>query len=300
MIARFIRMIFVGLCFALPFGLVTAVAQAQTLQPPADGECQDCHEITQVKWANSAHGQALSSPTFQATWQEKGSPAECLACHTTGFDPETGTYAYEGVSCSTCHSSDTGNHPDEIMPTDVSSRMCGECHLDTYAEWETSTHGAENQTCATCHDVHSTSIKAAEAQELCQSCHLDEVHYYQYTSHSEEGLLCTDCHVNVSGSIMGEGHAQRKHTFTVDLNTCNECHSQGLHYPSGQLMAEAGIGQAPQQSGLAMPIDGHTVVAETTPSSPFSFAILAALVGMAVGMVISPLLERWYRRNTSL
>ena len=136
------RMI-VGIFFALPMGLLaTTIVQANTsLQTAEPQDCLDCHESIQTSWAVSPHGQAFSDPIFQEAWQEQGKPQACLPCHTTGFDEATGTYEEEGVACTTCHYPTSVNHPDMvIMPTDISSRRCGDCHIDTYSDWQASTH----------------------------------------------------------------------------------------------------------------------------------------------------------------
>lgn len=39
---------------------------------------------------------------------------------------------------------------------------------------------------------------------------------------------------------------------------------------------------------------------EPEPVSPVYFILLAALMGMAFGLVLAPWIERWYRRMTDL
>lgn len=293
MMKRFLFSFMVGLCFALPAGFLAVVAvEAQTPSPETveGGECEGCHQIIHSHWEESAHGNAVSDPVFQEAWKAQGSPDSCLACHTTGFDSQTGTYDIDSVSCTVCHSPVPENHPNQIMPTDISSRMCGDCHLDTYAEWESSTHAQEDLACSRCHGVHGTDIKAEAAQELCRACHREEVHFFSYTAHFDEGLLCTDCHLQISGTQMGEGHGQRKHTFTADLETCAECHQDQMHYPSPERSEGT---QA--QSSLLPNVEGAEVLTQPEPVSPLGYAVLAALIGMAFGMLVAPWLERWYR-----
>jgi hypothetical protein len=285
---------FVGLCFALPMGfLAVAVAQAGSpMQETSQDECRDCHEIIQTHWTDSAHGHAADDEVFTEAWQAQGSPQECLSCHTTGFDPETGTWQAEGVSCTVCHYPTSENHPEQVMPTDISSRLCGKCHLDTYAEWEVSTHGQEELACVRCHNPHTTALKKSDAQEVCQACHNQEAHFYNYTGHAEEGLLCADCHLRVSDGEMGEGHGQRLHTFVVDVETCTGCHGDNLHYPTGDESASV---ETVEASAL-LPIGRTSVSTQPNPVSPMGFAVVAALVGMGSGMILAPWLEKWYRR----
>ena len=302
MLRRLFWRLFVGACFALPLGILAVVTvEAQTIdeQPSSAAECAGCHEITQAHWSESAHANSVEDPVFQAAWREQGSPSECLACHTTGFDPVSQSWKIESVSCTVCHGPDPGDHPEQIMPTDISSRMCGSCHLDTHAEWEDSIHGQENLACVRCHDPHETDLRAEGVQTLCQSCHSDVTHFYGETKHAEEGLLCSDCHLRVSDAAdgnMGEGHGQRLHTFTVDLQSCSQCHENEMHYPeaagamtSDETAAEANTPELTMAS--AVPIQN-----EPDPVSPFGFAVLASLVGMGFGIVIAPWLEKWNRR----
>jgi formate-dependent nitrite reductase cytochrome c552 subunit len=176
--------------------------------------------------------------------------------------------------------------------------MCGNCHLDTHAEWEGSIHGQENLACVRCHNPHTTDLRADGVQTLCQSCHNEVAHFYSYTGHAEEGLLCSDCHLRVSDAAegqMGEGHGQRVHSFTVDLESCSQCHEDEMHYPGEDAMTlEDDLGTA-MEPALSM----ASVVplnSEPDPVSPFGFAVLASLVGMGFGIVVAPWLEKWNRR----
>ena len=86
------------------------------------------------------------------------------------------------------------------MQTDISSRLCGQCHVDTFAEWETSQHGQEELTCARCHNPHSNELRLGSMQDTCRTCHKEETHFFTFTAHAEEGLLCTDCHCKPKAS----------------------------------------------------------------------------------------------------
>lgn len=291
------RKLIIGLCFAIPFGIVAAVSvQAQSLaESPTSDDCQGCHEIIETHWQNSAHGLSISNRPFNEAWRANGSPDACLGCHTTNFDPATGTYLADNISCTVCHNPTPNNHPEDIMPTDISSRMCGGCHLDTYSEWEGSTHGQENLACVRCHSPHTTELRADGVQALCQSCHNNEAHYYSYTGHAEEGLLCADCHLRVSETQIGEGHGQRIHTFKVDMSTCSVCHADAMHYPT--IAAASVTGSEEQPSAFAnAPMEMPALQTAPDPVSPYGFAIIAALIGMGFGIILAPWLENWFRR----
>lgn len=319
------KRIMMGVTFALLLGFVTfAVTRAQT-EPEVYGsdDCGECHEAVTAQWENSLHGHASVAETFLAAWAEQSSPPDCLRCHTTGFNADTGTYEKEGVACETCHPSDPAEHPQKIMQTDISSRMCGECHVDTFAEWETSEHGQEELTCARCHNPHSNELRAGSMQDTCRTCHKEETHFFTFTAHAEEGLLCTDCHLNTKSEPLGNGHSQISHTFSIGADTCTACHNQEMHDPqatanamrdpaaaSGTFLTSAageinGNGpdcayeeeQVMEAGFLTISSRGNgAAMPEPSVNSPYNFAVLAALIGMAFGLVGSPWLEKWQEK----
>lgn len=302
-----------GILFALASALAPPVGAAPMRQDatpaPNAEDCTGCHEGLRGYWEQSAHGYALTDPAFQRAWQEQGSPQECLACHTTGFDPATGEYKEGGVGCLSCHSPVPSNHPDTYMPTDVSSRLCGTCHVDTFAEWEVSEHGTQGMTCNQCHNPHTAKVRAGHSQELCQTCHNTEGHYYSFTGHAREGLLCTDCHLRVADtpeSGEGMGHGQRHHTFKVDLQTCNDCHLGDMHAAVDE--ANSNVSTLPKsevacypaemlQSAASAPTPEPAPVSEV-PHGPSPLVyILPAGFGIVFGTMMAPWLDRRLRRG---
>jgi predicted CXXCH cytochrome family protein len=269
---------------------------------PVRTDCQQCHGSMVTQLEESKHGQAASDAVFQAAWAEAGNPVECLSCHVTTYDPETGTYEGDGLSCTSCHYGQTGPHPETPMPTDLSSSQCGTCHVDTYAEWQASGHGEGELTCVRCHNPHTATLKEGNMHDLCTSCHTDEGHFYTYTGHAQRGLTCTDCHLRVSGSPMGEGHGQRLHTFDVDLATCTECHGQEMHGPADQDSA-AGAAEvmrtayAPSTESACTAGEEGAIIDEPAPqpAQPFNYVLVAA-VGMGFGAAVTPVAEGWFRR----
>ncbi|MCP5095854.1 MAG: hypothetical protein GY943_09895, partial [Chloroflexi bacterium] len=241
-------------------------------------------------WEESAHGNALTNEGFQQMWQEQGEPASCLQCHTTGYNELTGTWDADGVTCESCHYLAPNNpaHPDQVMLTHDSADKCGECHVETYAEWQISEHSQDDMTCVNCHNPHSNSIKKDDLDTMCQTCHTNEGYYYSMTEHGQGDLLCTDCHLRISNTPMGEGHGQRHHTFAVDLDTCNECHAEEMHYPAKDEQAGEVVLISPTNGDSGTGVGVHL---EPTSASPFNFAILAAVIGLAFGFVGTPLFE---------
>ena len=310
MFIRHTKRIIVGVFCAIITG-VLAVAIGEAGAPRQEGpvrtDCQDCHESVVHNWQDSAHGDAAVNTAFQDAWQEKGSPPECLSCHATEFDAETGDLHSDGIECATCHFGQTGPHPETPMPTDPSSRSCGNCHLDTYNEWQASAHGEGELACVRCHNPHTTNLKVGNMYDLCTDCHNEEGHFYGMTSHAQQGLQCTDCHLRVSESPMGEGHGQRLHTFSVDLDTCNECHGEQMHFPvpgeesteTSEMMLTA---YAPDDGASSRDerVVGQTVDEEppTQPVQSINY-ILVAIAGMGFGMALTPYAENWYKRLVS-
>jgi predicted CXXCH cytochrome family protein len=301
---RWTLRLLIGLAFAATLMLLTAaVAAAQpSRQPTSTGEptCQACHRDTHNAWLEGSHGKAAESEAYLAEWRSRGEPSECLACHTTGYDPVTDTFAAEGVTCDACHGPAPADHPNEPMPSDRSGRLCGTCHTETLFEWQVSKHREVNLACVACHDPHATALKgpgqATESSALCASCHRERASNFAHSAHSEVGLTCADCHLGPTESETGEGHATRDHSFSVRLTTCNACHAYQMHdpvevHPDRPTPTPGALGAATPE-----PTDTLLTSAEPAPVSPVGFAALSALVGMASGMILAPWLERFYNR----
>ncbi|MCA9932583.1 MAG: hypothetical protein H6662_09820 [Ardenticatenaceae bacterium] len=310
-----------GFAALLVFVTVTASKAMPLAQVPLPDDCQECHESIQQHWEESAHGQAVTDPIFQEAWLNAGSPVDCLACHTTGFDAETGTWEEDGITCAACHQlpDNSSHHPEQVMPTDVSSRACGTCHVDTHAEWQVSEHSQSEMACNRCHNPHTTELKTGSVQELCIACHNEESYFYEFTAHAAEGLLCTDCHLNVSDTELGEGHGRREHTFQVDLATCNQCHDQEMHAPmvTDSAMSEIGMADTTAvsatevsceqlfatdsvvhtaQSGVAYAAEPYLTSQPASANGPLTYLVPAGF-GLIFGMMLAPWVEGIYRRR---
>ena len=298
---RLVRYLLVGLCCAILATTLTAVVQAQDPSPDPDSdECIGCHEGLRSHWDDSSHAQAFNDPAFQEDWQEQGEPRECLTCHTTGYDPATGTYFSEGVDCLACHSPIVSNHPDEYMPTDVSSRKCGECHVDTFSEWQDSNHAQEDMACGQCHNPHTADLRVDNTQVLCQTCHEDQSHYFAFTGHASEGLLCADCHLSIDDSPAGEGHGSRHHTFEVDLHTCNNCHENDMHSAVEQQAASESSEQVAcyRTDTVRLPVTPEQeVYSEPQDTTNPMVYFLPAGIGLVLGVMVAPWTESVLRRR---
>lgn len=299
---RLIRLL-IGLACAVPLALLTFVwAQAEPAprtEHPASADCQQCHAQYQQAWSSGAHSSTLSDPAFVKAWEAQGKPKECLECHTTGYDPQTGSYESGGVTCTACHDPVASNHPLAPAFMSRSAEMCGQCHRDTLQQWQNSKHGASDLTCVSCHDPHATSLKAKDTGSLCSDCHGTLVAAYGHSSHAQRGMTCTDCHITQTNTPAGLGNSTHDHSFKVDLNTCTKCHASDMHNAAAaMLISGTGI-----TGGTPLPTPQPTVAphvgavaTDPQPVSPVGFALFAGLIGLAGGIVLAPWLERGFRR----
>ncbi len=298
MIINILKRLVTGILLALFLAFITAAtiqAQDDPVQETLTTECGDCHAPIQEDWEKSLHGLATVDIKFVQSWEQQNKPPACLACHTTGYDAASQTYEASGITCDACHTvvENGPTHPEQLMTTDYSAVSCGQCHTETYIEWQVSEHGEAEMNCNNCHNPHSTSMKTDNVQSLCQTCHTTESHFYSYTAHADEGLLCTDCHLKVEDTNPTEGHSRREHTFAVDLETCNECHKQEMHTPEDM---PAFVGSASDDSSGGNSVVHRAITHEQpVPASYLNFVVLAGLVGLAFGAVGSPWFERGLR-----
>ena len=292
LITRFL----VGVAFALPTMLVAvALVQAEPLPLPTQvttvDNCVACHSQIHDNWMDSAHGNSASSETFLAAWKEQGNDPTCMSCHATGYNSDTQTWQFNSVTCVACHPINA-NHPKEPIAVDRSGKLCGTCHTETYFEWQASKHRDNELACSSCHDPHKTDLKASDPATLCATCHQNMSDNFSHTAHSQEGLNCADCHLSQLTGSPSEGHATRDHSFNVRLDTCNQCHSYQMHDPQKAM----NVKPTPQSVDAMAAVVTAPVSTEPQPVSPFGFAIVAGLIGLAIGMVAAPWLEKVYRK----
>ncbi|MEK7439407.1 MAG: cytochrome c3 family protein [Chloroflexota bacterium] len=269
------RRFFLHLMMAMVLSLIALFVSANIARAD-DGfggpeKCATCHKPQAETWAHAPHADAMKVTAFVNAWRAARSPAYCLECHTTGYDPKTGKYAFEGVTCESCHGAFKSDHPKQPMKVDKSNEMCGHCHKSTLNELNLSLHGQKGITCTACHDVHGTNVKAGTASALCEKCHASMTGKLSHASTAGKGLACADCHVGPRSGDPSEGHANTGHMFKVGTDTCSRCHSKEMHTgvqlmmgddskaPVTPNVAESGVG-APLDSGTALPMLGGTVI----------------------------------------
>jgi predicted CXXCH cytochrome family protein len=173
--------------------------------------------------------------------------------------------------------------------------MCGSCHTETHFEWQVSSHRQEGLECIGCHDPHQTSLKAEDSDDLCSSCHSTRAENFSHSAHSRSGLSCADCHLGSTEQEPGDGHGSQDHSFYVSLSTCTECHAYQLHDPE-EVHPPEEVSPVEENLDAMASVEEVSVISEPKPVSPIGFTTVAGMVGVALGIIIAPWLERW-RKN---
>ena len=227
-----------GLALGAISGLARPATPALALGPEPQaggyvgpGFCANCHEEIHTEWEVTRHSQAFSSPIFQQNWQDLGSEFTCLACHTTGYDQVTNSYAFPGVTCESCHGPYQSGHPEQPMPITADAELCATCHQTTTDEWRASRHGQVGVNCQDCHNPHSQTSLAESVTALCSNCHQDPGQDFTHSTHANAGLECSNCHMafNRGAAPPISGLVPTGHTFTVGSEACIGCHQDTVH-----------------------------------------------------------------------
>ena len=191
--------------------------------------CRECHQTEFEAWSNTTHAQASFDPIFQVYLQQVEQTGEGFACHTTGYNTNTGQFVLAGVTCEACHGPYRPEHPEKSMVIATSADMCGNCHPSTLVEWQSSRHGQVGVTCINCHEVHTQrTYEAANTNALCATCHQHQIQNDTHLVHAEADLHCVDCHLarpDNRGQGAVSGHAVTGHSFAVFVSTCGDCHN---------------------------------------------------------------------------
>ena len=99
--------------------------------------CMGCHQGLHPTAVDGWRNSKMSS-TYERI-RDEPIKDNCLPCHTTGFNPETGHYSEEGVGCEGCHgpgadavkpalAGKTQEHKDAIRLDANSTLVCARCH----------------------------------------------------------------------------------------------------------------------------------------------------------------------------
>ena len=294
---------------AQPVGPALPVHPIEAYQGPET--CALCHDDRHTRWQAGPHANAYSDPIFQESWQAQGQPKYCLACHTTGFNPVTGEYATEGVTCEQCHAPYTAEHPPGRMPVDRSLEVCGTCHTVSYDEWERSAHADVGTDCLSCHEVcalethepgEGVTAEHPAQEAVCANCHHGVVDEFIHTTHAGVELDCLTCHMQIGEDDLGpEGKIRTAHDFAVKANVCVACHADSIHGGDRIVALEAAVDELRQvvPMGVQEEVTGlRAQVADLESLSTgklWAGGTVGALAGLVVGAAVA-----WLWRRQSL
>jgi predicted CXXCH cytochrome family protein len=286
---NFLKILFTSLLVGLlSMGIVVGIAQAQdggtpTPEPGAEmtaaptGEikpCKECHPDVQDAWSASSHAHALDNQEFTARWDSLGNPGECLVCHSTGYQANTGQYAAAGVTCQACHGETREGHPPAVMPVRGDTEYCGTCHTTTLGEWRLTGHAAAQVGCKDCHNPHSQKALFENPDEMCINCHKDDIGEHKDDLHIQKGITCVECHTLVlpPETQPVDGLAPTGHSFRITPATCVACHTDTLRigkplpgYEDGAMSVSASM---PVSATLPTLVAEYT--GETSPAGELS------------------------------
>jgi predicted CXXCH cytochrome family protein len=202
---------------------IASPALVQTRDPET---CAECHREEFQRWQVSPHANASLGDTFLEDFANQGRPSYCMSCHASGYNPNTGEHAFEGVVCSNCHIiTNDSEHPPAPVEIANAASDCGRCHsgahAPTYDEWLVSSHKTAGIDCVDCHTPHDNGLLLGDVNATCGDCHkeavVDEIHM-------GEGMTCVDCHLNRQVKVNGIEVRTTGHTMSIDPGTCAECH----------------------------------------------------------------------------
>jgi predicted CXXCH cytochrome family protein len=201
-------------------------ASPQPMDVADPEECAECHRDEFNSWQASYHANTATNNTFLEEYAAQGRPTYCMGCHASGYDPNTGNYAHEGVVCSMCHVETTNaQHPPAPVVATDASEVCAQCHSGahspTYNEWLASDHKTAGVDCVDCHTPHDNGLILGDVNSTCGDCHegamVDEVHM-------GDDMTCVDCHLTRRKTEDGVHVLETGHTMTAEAAVCSECH----------------------------------------------------------------------------
>ncbi len=205
--------------------LATSLANNAARPVTNPDSCVECHAQEHESWLQSPHANASLQDRFREIYSLNGRPGLCLNCHASGYDPNTGNYAFEGVVCSNCHVIE-GDHPPSPASVSVDSTACASCHsgghASVYEEWLVSDHSVAGVDCIDCHDSHSNGLMLGDVNSTCGDCHADAMND---EVHMGAELVCTDCHMTPRHGIRDASMITVSgHDMQIDPRICADCH----------------------------------------------------------------------------
>ncbi|MBN1178703.1 MAG: hypothetical protein JXD18_05800 [Anaerolineae bacterium] len=280
-------------------GGVRGVAPVDAYSGPET--CAACHADRYEMWGQGPHANALDDPVFQEAWAATDNARYCLACHATGYDPNTGEYATDAVTCEACHGPYDAGHPPALQHVDRTGQICQNCHPQTYTEWQNSRHGQVGTGCLSCHQICSLeTARAEDGHAVCETCHSGSAEDFHQSTHDFEGLDCTDCHMHEGPGELGHGgYPHIAHNFLQNPESCVDCHAETIHLSSKIIDTEARIADLDVESverleGRVQELEEEANALQSTVTGRLYAGLLAgAIAGLAVGFGGGQMWRRW-------
>jgi hypothetical protein len=258
--------------------------------------CLACHRDTAATWQLSTHAQSFAYPSFQTGT----APADCLACHTTGFEAASATYQHASVACEACHGATPSNHPDEVKSVawTHSADTCEGCHQQTVQEWRASGHGTQQLACSTCHQVHENSLRFETVSNLCLNCHDGDRDSFTHITHAKQE--CDSCHLLQhedeaaialhleTGALASSGHDN-----IVQTQACTDCHADEAAFQAARQLPDVPHpALAAQLETEALQADLEATRQEGAETAAVRLA-QGAVLGLGLGNMFALLLLRY-------
>ncbi|OQY48431.1 MAG: hypothetical protein B6242_02280 [Anaerolineaceae bacterium 4572_78] len=214
----------------------------------ASVECYECHQTEVEEWAMSNHSVAAKNENFLQVWEKEEYFGECLRCHTTGYDKDSGEYAFANVDCVACHNNlveGHGENDDTTMSIPVDQSVCIDCHEFTHNEWRIGAHAENNINCINCHERHKPDTRLPK-EKLCITCHSDIEDNFTHNTHQTTD--CIDCHMPHPDTSIGQigGTGAVGHSLFVGTETCANCHDEEAHLSREVVATQAAPPEATQ------------------------------------------------------
>ena len=265
--------------------------------------CGACHADRYELWSIGPHAHALDNPIFQEDWAASGYSAYCLACHTTGYDPNTGEYALEAVTCEACHGPYNSDHPPAVVEVDRTGDICRNCHPQAFDEWRASPHGLAGTKCIACHQICSLeTMPALDGHAVCETCHGDDANYFHGSTHNTQGLDCIDCHMQPGPGEVGHiGQQHIAHVFSANPESCLGCHAETIHIANDMIELEAQVVSLEESGVTDLQEEVYDLENEmgdlraNVASRLYAGLLGGAIVGVAVGAGLGLFWKRWQR-----
>lgn len=301
-----------GLGLVATPGLAAPLFQDNPVTDNAGKNCGECHLDYHAAWASGVHAIAYDRQSFQEAWKQENRDPDCLKCHTTDFQPATGSYLAENIQCEACHGLNPPDHPPKkfIVKTDTS--ICGDCHVATFNEWERSLHAFSKDMgaigCATCHNPHGQTIRFETIDNLCLNCHRGTPEHpdpyaetYIHITHNEVkyesvDVTCASCHMYTEAT--DQFHNLPDHTMKVSTVPCTTCHEEVAATGQSVILVDVDRRLAEERDELLQRVSrletDLAAAQHTSTASSISFVQLTQglIAGLGIGITLVLVLRR--------